>query len=155
MTVFYTILHIVDIFVWDRSIFTQYSYYCDFFCSGPASRLRDSHCHVWLRYIHTTNITIWCMSSILIHVTYFHVYTICISEQYRVIVSYSPKPSQHLSLILWNITITIWLQSQVHLVTFIFFMHDIFTSQNTDTHYTVIILSYRECGSEPRVVLMY
>ena len=48
----------------------------------------------------------------------FSVYTICISEQYRAIVSYSPTPGQQASAILWIITIIFWLQSQVHCVTF-------------------------------------
>ena len=142
--------------VWYRSVFNQYSYYCDLFCSGPASRLPHRHIHVWVRYFDTTKITVWCMSSILIHVTYFSVYTIWISEHYRAIVSYSPTPGQQVSAILWNITITVWLQSQVHRVTYYFvLMHDIFTSQNTGTHYTVIILSYRARSSEPQVVSRY
>ena len=80
------------------------------------------------------------MSSILIHMTYFSVYTICISEYYRAIVSYSPKPSQQVSAIFWNITITVWLKSQVHCVNYYFpLMHEIITPQNTETHYTFII----------------
>ena len=86
----------------------QYSYYRDFFCLGPASRLRDRHRHVWVRYIDTTKITVWCMSSILIHTTYFSVYTIWSSELYRAIVSYITTPGQQVSAILWNITITVW-----------------------------------------------
>ena len=54
-------------FVWDCSFFTQYSYYCDFFCLRPALRLRDRHCHMWVRYIDTTKVTVWCISSIKIY----------------------------------------------------------------------------------------
>ena len=45
-------------FVWENSVFTWYSYYCDFFCLGPAWRLCDCHIHGWVRYIDTTKITI-------------------------------------------------------------------------------------------------
>ena len=44
--------------MWDCSVFTQYSYYRDFFCSGPESRFRGHHCHEWVRYIDTTIITV-------------------------------------------------------------------------------------------------
>ena len=44
--------------MWYCSVFTPYIYYCDFFCLGPASHLRDCHYHVWLRYIDTTKITV-------------------------------------------------------------------------------------------------
>ena len=67
MTVF-IVLNFVKTFVWDRSVFTQYSYYCDFSCSGPASRLSDCHCHRWVRYIDTTKITVWCMSLLLLSI---------------------------------------------------------------------------------------
>ena len=40
MTVF-IVLHVVNRFVIDRSVCTQYSYYRDFFCSGPLLLLRD------------------------------------------------------------------------------------------------------------------
>ena len=90
MVTVFIVLHFVKRFVWDRSVFIQYSYNRDFFCSVPASRLRD-----------------------------------------HVIVGYSPTPGQQLSKILLNINITIWLQSQVHRVTYYFvLMHDIFTPQN-------------------------
>ena len=155
MTVF-IVLHFVKIIVWYHSVFTQYSYYRDFFCLGSTSRLRDRHHHGWVRYIDTTKITVWCMSSILIHITYFFVYTICISEHYRAIVSYSPTPSQKVSEIFWNMTLTVWLKSQLHCVNYYFvLMHEIFTSQNTETHYTVIILSYQARVSEPQVVSMH
>ena len=38
-----TFLHLVDRLVQYRSYFTQYSYYCNYFRSGPVSRLRDCH----------------------------------------------------------------------------------------------------------------
>ena len=41
-------------FLWDHLVFTQYSYYRYFFCSGPASRLFDLHPHVWVQYIYAT-----------------------------------------------------------------------------------------------------
>ena len=98
--IFLLVLHFVKRFVWYHSVLSQYSYFRDFYCSWPASRLRD-----------------------------------------RTIVGYSPPPGQQVSEILWNINITVWLKSQVHHVYF-FLMHDLFTPQNTETHYTVIILSY-------------
>ena len=50
--------------MWDCSVFSQYSYYCDFSCLGLASNFCD-HCnHGWVRYIDTTKITVWCMSSL-------------------------------------------------------------------------------------------
>ena len=149
------VLHFVKRFVWDCSFFTQYSYYRDLFCLGTELRLRDRHSHAWVRYIDTTKTTVWCVSSILIHMTY-SVYTICISEHYRKIVSFSPTPSQQVSDIFWNMTITVWLQSQVHRVNHYFYlMHEIITSKNTETHYTVIILSFRARISEPQVVSRY
>ena len=105
-------------FVWDRSVFNQYSYHRVLFCLGPELRLCDRHRHGWVCYINTTKIAVWCMSSILIHMTYFFVYTIFISEHHREIFSYSPAPSQQVCAILWKFTITVWLQSQVHCVTF-------------------------------------
>ena len=133
--------------------FTPYIYYRDFFCSGTEPRLCDYHNHVLVSYFHSMNIVVWCMSLILIHMTYFSVYTICISEHYREIFSYSPAKGQQVSAVFWNITITFWLQSQVHCVTCYFvLMHVIFTSQNTGTHYTVIITSYQAGISEPQVL---
>ena len=38
----------------------------------------------------------------------FSVYKILISENYRDILSYSPTPGQQVSMVLWNITITVW-----------------------------------------------
>ena len=40
MTVF-IVVHFVKMFVWDSSVLNQYSYYRDFYCSWPASRLYD------------------------------------------------------------------------------------------------------------------
>ena len=106
--------------------------------------------------IDTTKITVRYMSSILIHRTYFSVYTIWISEHYRAIVCYSTTPSQQVSTIWWNITITVWLQSQVNRVAYYFvLMHESFTSQNTEKNHTVIISPYRVCGSKPQVVSRY
>ena len=65
MTVF-IVLHFVKRFVWD--FLNSYSYYRDFFCLGPASRLCERHCHGWVRYIDTTKITVWCMSSLLLSI---------------------------------------------------------------------------------------
>ena len=118
---FFIALNFIDRFVWYRSVFTHYSYYRDFFCSRPELRLLDCHYHGRVRYTNTTNITVWCMSSILIDMTYFYVYTICNSEHYRVIFSYIPTPGQQVSAILWNITITVGFKSQVHRVTYFFF----------------------------------
>ena len=99
---FVIVLQSVKRFVWDHSVLTQYSYYRDFYCSWPASRLHD-----------------------------------------RGIVGYIPQLYQQVSTILWNITITVWLKWQVHHVTHYFvLMHQTFTPQNTETHYTVIVLSY-------------
>ena len=54
--------------MWDCSVFTQYSYYCELFCSGPALCLHDCHFHGWVHYIDTTNITVWCMSLLLLSI---------------------------------------------------------------------------------------
>ena len=55
---FFIVLHFFKMFVWYIFVFTQYSYYRDFFCSGPASRLCGRHCHGWVRYIYTTKIMV-------------------------------------------------------------------------------------------------
>ena len=55
-------------FVWDRLVFTQYSYYHDLFFSGPELRLRNQHRHMWVRNIETTIITVWCMSSLILSI---------------------------------------------------------------------------------------
>ena len=118
----FIVLQFFKSFVWYKSVFNKYSFYCHFFRLGPESRLCHCHCHVWVCYFDTTKIMVWCMSSILIHMIYFSIYTIFISEHYRAIVSYCPTPSQQVSVIFWNITITFWLQSQVRSVTcFCFF----------------------------------
>ena len=136
MWLFLIFLHFVKKFVWYQSVFTQYSYYCDLFWWGASLCICDRHRHVWVRYFDTTKTLVWFMSSILIHMTYFSVYTICISEHYRAIFSYIPKPGQQVSAIFWNITMTVWLQSNIHFVAYYFvLMYDIFTSQNTGTHY--------------------
>ena len=44
--------------MWDCSVFTQCSYYRDFFSLVPASRLCDFHRHGWVHYIDTTIITV-------------------------------------------------------------------------------------------------
>ena len=67
MTVF-TVLKFVKRFLWDIFSFTQYSYYCDLYCSGTALRFRDCHCHGWMRYIGNTESMGWCMSSLLLSI---------------------------------------------------------------------------------------
>ena len=53
------------------------------------------------------------------------------------------KVFEQVSAILWNITITVWLKSQVRHVTYYFvLMYEISTPQNIETYYIVIILSY-------------
>ena len=141
VTVFNAVLHVFDIFVWYCSVLTQYSYCRELFCLVLASHLRGCHCHVWVLYIDTTTITVWCMSSILIHITYFSVHTICISEHYRAIVSYIPTPVQRVSAILWSITITVWLQSQVHCATFFLNEWNLYITKYRNTlhsHYFVL-----------------
>ena len=125
-------------FVWDRSVFTQYRYYHDFLCSGPELCLCDCYRHVWVRYIDTTRITVWCMSSILIHMTYFSVHTICISKHYRAIVSYSPTSGQQVSTILWNITITVWCLCEI--VQFLIYTVIIVTSFVSGQHCVFLIV---------------
>ena len=55
-------------FVWYCLVFVQWSYYCDFVCFSPASRLCNIHRHVWVRYIHTTTITVAGMSLLLLSI---------------------------------------------------------------------------------------
>ena len=75
------------------------------------------------------NITVWCMSSILIRMACFSFYTIFISERYRPIVG-SIAPVQQVGAILWNMTITVGFQSHIYRVTYYFvFMLENFTSQ--------------------------
>ena len=54
--------------MWDCLVFTQYSYYSDFFCSGKVSRLRNRHSHVWVLYIDTMRITVWWISLLLLSI---------------------------------------------------------------------------------------
>ena len=79
MTVF-IVLYFVKRFVWDHSVFTQYSYYCDFFCSGPAPRLRDCHSHKWVRYIDTTKIINWCISLLILSIDLQWLYYFIMSQ---------------------------------------------------------------------------
>ena len=54
--------------MWDCSVFTQYSYYCDFFCLVPTLCFLNRHCHWWVSYINTTKNTVWCMSLLLLYI---------------------------------------------------------------------------------------
>ena len=54
--------------MWDCSVFTQYIYYRELFCSGPVLPLHDCHCHRWVRYNDATKITVWCMSFLLLYI---------------------------------------------------------------------------------------
>ena len=56
---FFMVLHFVKSVVWYIFVFNQYSYYRAFLCLGPASRLRERHCHGWVHYIDTTKITVF------------------------------------------------------------------------------------------------
>ena len=56
--------------------FNQYSYYCHWFSLWPVFRLWHCHCHVWVRCFETKNIMVLCMSSVLIHMSYFTFYII-------------------------------------------------------------------------------
>ena len=129
--------------MWDCSVFTQYSYYRELFCLGPVLCIHDRHCHVWVRFINTTEIMVWCMSSILLHMTYFYVYTIFISELYREIFSYIPTPGQQVSAILWNITIIFWLIPQVYRVTFFFNAWHFYTTKYWNTLHSHFFLTRR------------
>ena len=73
---FIIVLHFVKKIVWYWSVFTQYSYYHDLFCLGPELHLCHHHCHAQVRYFDTTKIMVWCMSSILIHMTHFSFYVL-------------------------------------------------------------------------------
>ena len=64
----FTVLHFVKRFLWDHSVFTQYSYYSELFCLEPASRLSNRHRHVWVRYINNTKNMVVCMSSMLLYI---------------------------------------------------------------------------------------
>ena len=65
---FCTVPHFFKRFLWYIFVFTQYSYYRELFCSGPELRLRNHHSHRWVRYIDTTKITVWCMSSLILSI---------------------------------------------------------------------------------------
>ena len=73
---FFIVLHFVKRFLWYQSFLNQYIYYCDLFCLEPASRICHLHRHVWVRYFDTTKFIVCCMSSILIHMSYFYFYNI-------------------------------------------------------------------------------
>ena len=51
--------------------FNQYSYYCYLFRLGSAYRFWHCYCHVWVRCFENLNTTIYCMSSLLIHISNF------------------------------------------------------------------------------------
>ena len=55
---FLIFLQFVKRFVWYIYVFNKYSYYCDLFCLGPASRLCEHRCHVWVHYIDTAKDTV-------------------------------------------------------------------------------------------------
>ena len=61
-------------FVWYSLVFIKYSYYCDLVCSWPSLCLRNRHCHVWVRYIHTTKIMVVCMSLLLLSIDIRRIY---------------------------------------------------------------------------------
>ena len=46
--------------------FNQCSYYCYLFSLGTAYRIWHRYCQVWVRYLKTTNTTVYCMSALLI-----------------------------------------------------------------------------------------
>ena len=58
MVTVFIVLHFVKSFLINIFVFNQNSYYCDFFCSGPASRLRERNCHGWVCYIDTRKMTV-------------------------------------------------------------------------------------------------
>ena len=81
----------------------------------------------------------------------------------RAIVGYIPTPGQQVSAILWNININVWLQSQIHSLTYCFvLMHDIFTPQNIE-HITQslfcctrsAVLNYRSFWATSRLPLHF
>ena len=86
--------HFVKSFVWYLMVFNQYSYYCGFFCLGPELRLCHRHFHMWVRCFETTKIVVLCMSSILIHMSYFSFNIIpsyhVLSSEPRAVSSYLP-----------------------------------------------------------------
>ena len=54
--------------MWDYLAFTHYSYYRDFFCLGQSLSPCNHHRHVWVCYINTTKITVWCMLLLLLSI---------------------------------------------------------------------------------------
>ena len=56
--------------------FNKYSYYYYLFLLGPAYRLWHRFCHMWVRCFETTNTTVYCMSALLINMSYCSLYTI-------------------------------------------------------------------------------
>ena len=63
----------------------QYIYYHDLFCSVPASRLRGRHCHGWVRYIDTTQITVLMFvlyRLVFIQYSYYHDF-FCLGTELR------------------------------------------------------------------------
>ena len=56
--------------------FNQYSYYWHWFSLWPFFRLWHWHSHTWVRCFETRIIMVLCMSSILIHMSYFIFYII-------------------------------------------------------------------------------
>ena len=56
--------------------FNQYSYYWHWFSLWPVVCAWHCHCHMWVRCFETTNLMVLCMSSILIHMSYFTFYII-------------------------------------------------------------------------------
>ena len=71
---FFTVLHFVKRFVWDCLVFTEYSYYCEFFFLRPVLRLCNCHCHGWVSYIDTTKITVCCMSPLILSIDLWWLY---------------------------------------------------------------------------------
>ena len=55
-------------FAWYHLVFTQYSYYRDFFCFGSAWPLCNRHLDVWGRNIEYSKFTVACMSYLLLYI---------------------------------------------------------------------------------------
>ena len=71
MTIF-IVLHFVKRILWYRSVFAKFSYYCDIFCSEPASRLRERHRHGWVHYIDTKNTVLRFVWDCLVFIQYIY-----------------------------------------------------------------------------------
>ena len=56
--------------------FNQYNYDCYLFRLGQVQRLWQRYHQVWVRYFETTNTTVYCMSVLLIHMSYRYFYII-------------------------------------------------------------------------------